>query len=76
MLWAVKPIPVAHDLRPLPMNAPDSFVAGAVYYYGSMENLAKVLTRAGIEVSIGIWALRIPSFARAFKTCPRRQHYL
>lgn len=49
------------------MNAPDSFVAGAVYYYGSMENLARVLTGAGIGVSIGIWALRIPGFARTFK---------
>lgn len=49
------------------MNIPDSFVAGTVYYYDSKEDLAKILARDGIDVDIGIWALRILGFARAFK---------
>ena len=49
------------------MNIPDSFVAGTVYYYDSKEELAKILVGGGIDVSIGIWALRIPGFARTFE---------
>jgi len=49
------------------MNIPDSFVAGKVYYYGSKEELARILVGEGIDVNIGIWALRIPGFARTFE---------
>lgn len=49
------------------MNTPDSFVAGTVYYRGPKEDLAEVLSNAGIDVSIGVWALRLPAFGRAFE---------
>lgn len=49
------------------MNTQDSFVAGTVYYLGSKEDLAMVLSDAGIDVSVGAWALRLPTFGRAFE---------
>lgn len=49
------------------MNTQDSFVAGTVYYRGSKEDLAKVLSDAGIDVCIGVWALRLPALGRAFE---------
>jgi hypothetical protein len=49
------------------MSVEDSFVAGTVYYFGGMEDLAQILVEAGFAVRIGQWALRIDQLARAFK---------
>ena len=49
------------------MSVEDSFVAGTVYYFGGMEDLAQILAEAGFAVRIGQWALRVDQLARAFK---------
>lgn len=49
------------------MGAEDSSVMGTVYYFGDMEDLARILVEAGFAVRIGQWALHIDHLARAFK---------
>lgn len=49
------------------MKAEDSFVAGTVYYFGPMEELAQILTLEGFAVRMGTWALRIDKIARRFE---------
>ena len=41
------------------MTEPDSFVQGWVYFRGSKEELGQILTKFGIPVAVGQWALRL-----------------
>ena len=45
----------------------DSFVSGTVCFEGCRQQLAEVLAAAGIQVTIGHWALRVPGLARTFE---------
>lgn len=49
------------------MSPEDSFVMGTVYYFGDLQDLARILAEAGFAVQIGQWSIRIHQFARAFK---------
>lgn len=40
----------------------ESYAAGTVYFFGSKEALAEVLTSAGFAVEVGQWALRFEQF--------------
>ena len=49
------------------MNAPNSFVAGTLYWFESKEALAGMLSAAGFEVRNGHWALQLGGLARTFE---------
>lgn len=49
------------------MTVPDSYVLGTVFYSGTKEQLAKILTDDGFTVTIGQWALRLENCARTFE---------
>ncbi len=49
------------------MNASDSFVAGGLYWFESKGALARLLSTAGFEASVGHRALRVEGLARTFE---------